>query len=244
MAVALVTTPLLHDDGSGRIHAQLAEMARWPPQQAGRVVATFSPNPPWLLTLPWVVMGLVLLVLAFPLNPGFFPVSAAIIVVIFGGTALAAWLWARSHKVRVAEHALLVGPRRRAIPFATIDPGRAAVSTRVRYLGRHFHSAGTRILQSQGPTAVINGLNPNPGAAGPHQPPSSVPSPFCEWGLAGEPNEVLHALETAMVRAGFPAQGMTEIARTRTLTPSKEHPQQDLLLMRRALDPPLGAAGQ
>lgn len=236
-----MTTPLLQDDGSGRIHAQIAELARWSPTQAGLVLTTFTPNPPWLLSAPWLVMGLVLLVVALPLNPEFFPVSAAIILVIFGGTSVAAWSWARMQKVRVAEHALLVGPRRRVIPFATIDPGRVAVSTRVRYLGRHFHSADTRILQSQGPTAVINGLNPNPARPGPHQPPSSVPSPFCEWGLSGDPREVLHALETAMIRDGFPAQGLADRARATIVTPPKAHPPQDLLMMRRALDPPLGA---
>lgn len=234
-----MTVPLLQDDGSGGIHAQLAVMARWTPREAGRVVATFSPNPPWLLTLPWLLIGLVLLAIALPLNPAFFPVSAAIIVVIFGGTGLAAWAWARSHKTRVAEHALLLGPRRRVIPFATIDPGRAAVSTRVRYLGRHVHSRGTRILQSQGPAAVINGLNPSPSQPGPHQPPSSVASPFCEWGLSGDPEQVLAALESAMVAAGFAAHGLAARARAKTFTPPKAHPREDLLLQRRALDPPL-----
>lgn len=232
-----MTASLLQDDGSGRIHAELAAMARWTRQDAGPVVATFSPNPPWLLTLPWLVIGLLLLAVALPLNPQFFPVSAAIIVVIFGGTALAAWLWARSQKTRVAERALIVGSRRQVIPFATIDPGRVAIATRVRYLGRHVHSGGTRILQSQGATAVVNGLNPDPGAKSPHLPPSSVPSPFCEWGLAGDPVEVLTALERAMVAAGFPAHGMAERARARTFTPPKEHPAQDILVQRRALDP-------
>ncbi len=235
----LVSRALLQDDGSGRIHAELAALARWSRQDAGEVTATFAPNPPWILTLPWLVLGLVLLVAAFPVNPQFFPVAAAIILVIFGGTALAAWLWARSQKTRVARHALLVGARRQVIPFATIDPARVAVSTRVRYLGRHFHSGGIRILQSQGATAIINGLNPDPGATSPHLPPSSVPSPFCEWGLAGEPAEVLAALEAAMVADGYPAHGLAQRAQSRTFTPPKAHPAQDLLLQRRALDPPL-----
>lgn len=230
---------LVRDDGSGRIHAELAQLARWSQQDAGRVVATFTPNPPWYLTLPWLVIGLMLLVGAYPLNPKFFPVSAAIILAIFGGTALLAWLWARSQKTRVAERALLLGPRRRVIPFATIDPGRVAISTRVRNLGRHFHSGGTRILQSQGPVAVVNAHNPDPGASSPHLPPSSVPSPFCEWGLSGDPIEVLTAVESAMVHAGFPAQGMTQRAQERTFTPASSHPPQDLLVQRRALDPPL-----
>lgn len=230
---------LLQDDGSGRIHAELAQMARWSRQDAGQVVATFTPNPPWLLTLPWLAIGLVLLVVALPLNPAFFPVSAAIIIVIFGGTALLAWCWARSQKTRIAERALILGSRQRVIPFATIDPGRVAIATRVRGLGRHFHSGGTRILQSQGATAVVNGLNPDPGATSPHLPPSSVPSPFCEWGLAGDPVEVLGALEVAMAHAGFPARGMAERARARTFTPPSQHPAQDLLVQRRALDPPL-----
>lgn len=235
--------PLLQDDGSGSLHRQLAELSVWHPRDAGRVTNTFTPNPPWWLTLPWVLLGLVLLVLAYPLNPDFFPVAALVIVVIFGGVALAAWLWARSQKTRIAEHALLLGPRRRVIPYASIDPGRVAIATRTRYLGRHIHSGGTRVLQSQGAVAVINGLNPDPSASSPHAPPSTVPSPFCEWGLSGEPLAVLSVLEAAMVVDGWPAHGMTERAQAHTFTPQKPHPADDVLRQRRALDPPIGVRG-
>lgn len=238
---SLVTQPLLTDDGTGRIQAELARLSSWTPKDAGPIRATFSPNPPWWLTLPWLLTAAVLTVLAYPVNPDFFPAAAAIIWTIFGGVALAAWLWARSHKTRVAQHGLVLGgPSKTVIPYATIDPGRSAVSTRVRYLGRHVHSGGTRILQSQGRVAVINGLNPNPAAISPHNPPSTVPSPFCEWGLSGDPAQVLSAVEAAMIEAGYPAHGMADQAMRRTFRPTKDHPTQDLLLARRAVDPPIG----
>lgn len=234
---------LLQDDGTGRIHEQLAELARWTEEDAGRVLVTFTPNPPWIMTLPGVVISLLILVLGLPANTGFVPVEVVFMALIFGGISLAAWRSMRSHKTRVAERALIVGKHRQVIPFATIDPGRVAVSSRLRYLGVHFHSGGLRIVQSQGSAAIVNGLNPQPDAANRHAPPSSVPSPFCEWGLSGEPVAVLRALESAMVDGGFPAHGMTERARAHTFTPTVKHPPQDFLVLRRALDPPIGVGG-
>lgn len=238
-----MSRPLLQDDGSGRIHAELAQLAQWGPREAGPVRATFGPRTSWALILPWLVVGVVLLGAAYPVNPDFFPVSALVLLVIFGGGALAAWLWTRAQRTRVAEHALVLGSAKKVVPYATIDPGRVAVSSAVSGLGRHFHSGGVRILQSRGSVAVINGLNPDPSATSPHLPPSSVPSPFCEWGLSGEPAEVLAALEQAMRDAGYPATGMTELARSRTFAPPKTHPATDVLLQRRALDPPVGVPG-
>ena len=237
-----MSTHLLQDDGSGRIHAQLAEMARWTTKDAGKVKATFKPHPPWIMVLPPAILGVVVIVLGYLVNPDFFPQTVAISLGIMGGVALIFWFGIRAQKTRVAEHALILGRAKRIIPFATIDPGRVAVASRLRYLGVHMHAGGTRSMQSQGPTAVINGLDPKPGVANQYAPPSSVPSPFGEWGLSGEPEEVLQALESAMVDAGFPAQGMTDRALANTFTPPKMHPAEDLLVLRRALDPPIGAS--
>lgn len=100
-----------------------------------------------------------------------------------------------------------------------------------------------RIVQRQGPTAFINGPNPERGARSPHTPPCTVPSPFCEWGLSGEFVAVLLVLESAMVDAGFPARGMTERAQRHTFRRVKDQPYPDILLMRRALGPPIDVDG-
>ena len=50
-------------------------------------------------------------------------------------------------------------------------------------------------------------------------------------------------VQQGMDVAGFPAHGMTERARAHTFAPPRKHPATDLLLIRRALDPPIGVSG-
>lgn len=210
------------------------------PEDAGAVRATFRPRPPWWAMSPWLALGVGLSLMALVVNPPFFVVSGPLILGVFGLIALAAWIWHRGFVTRVASHALVLGRRKVVVPYASIDPARVAISTRVRNLPRHVHSAGTVILQSQGSTAVVNGFRPGQPRVATYAPPGSSPSPYAEWGLSGEPAAVLQALEQAMAADGHPAHGMAEWARRHTFTPTWDHPEQDLLVQRRAYDPPLG----
>lgn len=154
--------------------------------------------------------------------------AVALTAVVFLLILLATWVAARSHGFAVHQHGLVVttawgSPE--AIPWATIDPGRVFVATTVRAMIRMPLSL-SRQRAVFAPGVVINGWTDQPRgsvewfeqfSSGYRYQPRPVDSPFGWWQLGvTSPQDLLVAIESAMLADGFPAAGLTSFALSRS----------------------------
>jgi hypothetical protein len=154
--------------------------------------------------------------------------AVAATAVLYLLIVVAAWVAARCHGFAVHEHGLVVttawgSPE--AIPWATIDPGRVFVATTVRAMIRMPLSL-SRQRAVFAPGVVINGWTDQPRgsvewfeqfSSGYRYQPRPVDSPFGWWQLGvTSPQDLLVAIESAMLADGFPAAGLTSFALSRS----------------------------
>lgn len=135
-----------------------------------------------------------------------------------GATAAAAAATARSTRVDVHAHGLVVGTGAgRAIPFATMDPGRIVWITSP-WAGRQIVTLGRRRLGVGENGLLISGTDGPSGVEDPqrlgtiYDPSPRAPkiaTPFVWWYLGPEdPAAFLHDLEAALLIDGYPAHGL------------------------------------
>lgn len=127
-------------------------------------------------------------------------------------------------RIRVHAHGLFVhsATHWRAVPFATMDPGRLTWVTSP-WSGRHVDTLRHRRLQIGRDGLLLSGTDgpvlDDPTRVGtltdptPHGP--QVHTPFVWWDLGPkDPQQFLRDLEAAMVEDGYPAHGLAQWVHT------------------------------
>lgn len=227
----------------------------------GPELASFRATPGWKGTA-FVLLAPATPLLLLPLAPDatgrWMGVVAALVLLLATG---AFWLRGWSEKHRVCRHGLVLGRRGEyAVPWSTIDPGRVRLLRRANLVTRHGIRSGPLLRPGEtlGHALLVNGLDDTPAG---HERLATNErlhregrgadehlTCFDRWFLAGRHAEdLVRAMEEAMVADGYPARGMADavVARPVVLRYSPEPhasgiPGEHLSPLRRTTDPVVG----